>query len=247
MKERIKQYLKGHPLIYGALITVRAFVQSPDQDPLKTELKRLLGTRQAVFFIQIGSNDGLQGDPIHELIIKNKDWTGIFIEPVKCVFDRLRCNYENSTRFVFENVAIGTERETREFYYISDEAKKLFKGDLPFWYDQLGSFDKQHILKHLDGALEPYIVTERIECVLLDDILSRNSVGRIDLLHIDTEGFDYKVLCQIDFDNYAPSIILYENRHLSIDERQSAETLLIAHGYRLTRYDGDTMAVFTGS
>lgn len=33
---------------------------------------------------------------------------------------------------------------------------------LPVWYDQLGSFDRQHIVKHLDGRLEPFIVTSNV-------------------------------------------------------------------------------------
>jgi hypothetical protein len=47
----------------------------------------------------------------------------------------------------------------------------LFGGELPFWYDQLGSFEKRHILRHLDGALEPYIVSEAVLCVPLADVL----------------------------------------------------------------------------
>ena len=47
------------------------------------------------------------------------------------------------------------------FYYVSENAKGEFKEDIPFWYDQIGSFSKNHIIQHLDGKLEPYIIVSR--------------------------------------------------------------------------------------
>ena len=65
--------------------------------------------------------------------------------------------------------------------------------DLPFWFDQLGSFDRMHIVKHLDGAYSnAFIISEMIDTVPLHDILDKHGgQSHIDLIHIDTEGHDY--------------------------------------------------------
>jgi hypothetical protein len=65
---------------------------------------------------------------------------------------------------------------------------------LPDWYDQLGSFDRNHILKYLGSMIEPYIACENVPCDTLRNILAAHDVVRVDLFHIDTEGYDYRVL-----------------------------------------------------
>jgi len=73
----------------------------------------------SVFFVQVGSNDGMQGDSLHDIIVKNENWTGIFIEPVGFLFERLKRNYGNSDRLIFEKQAIAANRGVVEFFYVS--------------------------------------------------------------------------------------------------------------------------------
>ena len=210
--------------------------------PLEWEIARALRGRREVFFVQVGSNDGTSGDPIHKLLERHKQWRGIFIEPVPSLFERLKANHPDSGRYVFENVAIGKERGEAVFHYVSEDAKAALGEKLPYWYDQLGSFDRQHILKHLDGLLEPFIVSQPLPCLPLQDVLDRNQVQRLDLLHIDTEGYDWQVLSQFDLARYQPKVVLYEHKHLSREDRRRAEALLRQHGYRLQVRSADTLA-----
>jgi len=206
----------------------------------------LLGKKE-VFFVQVGSNDGVQGDPIHRLIVANPHWRGMFIEPVAFLFERLKTNYNNEERFIFENVAVGTVESLSTFYYVSEKAKEDLGEELPYWHDQIGSFDRGFILKLLGkdyGArIEPYIVEQEVKCYPLESILDRNQVTAIDLLHIDTEGYDYKVLSQFNFKKHRPAVILYEHFVLSPDEFEKARALLRAEGYRLHQYEQDTLAI----
>lgn len=142
---------------------------------------------------------------------------------------------------MFENVAISNKRETRKFYYVSEKAKTEL--DLPYWHDQLGSFDKDHIAKMLGNEMSPYIIEENVECQPLQDVLDKNRVEAIDLLHIDTEGFDYQVLSQLDIKRYKPSVILFEHHLLNDEEFIKARKLLRRTGYRLLQYGNDTLAV----
>src|SRR5687767_225543 len=236
----IKEYLRNFPLVYGTLKRVyRLFRQS---DPtLQQRIERAIGNKAEVFFVQVGSNDGVQGDPLHDLVLSRKTWRGIFIEPIDFLFRRLRQNYGDSPRFIFENVAISTRREIKKFYYVSDKART--ERDLPYWHDQLGSFDKDHITKMLGDEMSSYIIEENVECQPLQDVLDRNRVDAIDLIHIDTEGFDYQVLSQVDIKRYKPSVILFEHHLLTHEEFVKSRKLLRRSGYRIHEYGNDTLAL----
>ena len=90
-------------------------------------LARIFGGKPAVV-VQVGSNDGLQGDPITALIRQNPAWRVLFIEPLPHIFRRLMANYPQLPNYSFENVAISWERGTRRMYYVSDEIKKVKAG-----------------------------------------------------------------------------------------------------------------------
>lgn len=248
LKRAVLKRLKDHPAllgvfrrIYRTLFPVPVPAPAPELEVQQHILKNLSG-KESVFFVQVGSNDGIHGDPLHDIIATNINWKGMFVEPVSFLFERLVRNYGFSERFIFENKAIAPNRGVVEFFYVSEKAKAKLGDELPFWYDQLGSFDKNHILKHLDGVLEPYIVCESIDTVTLQDIFDKHAVTSIDLIHIDTEGYDYKILSTLDFSKYQPSIILYEHMHLSDVEKNAAESLLRDNGYRCVQYAGDTLA-----
>jgi len=238
--DRIKEQLRNLPLVYGTAKWIyRRFRKS---DPtIQDQILKALASKRSVFFVQVGSNDGVQGDPIHDLIVERESWRGIFIEPIDFLFQRLRMNYGNAGRFVFENVAIGTEKGTKKFYYVSEKARTEL--DLPYWHDQLGSFDRAHIIRALGEQMSPYIVEEDIECLPLQAVLDRNGVKAIDLIHIDTEGFDYKVLSQLDLRRYKPSAILFEHHLLPDEEFAKARKLLRVTGYRLLQFGNDILAV----
>lgn len=189
--------------------------------------------------IQIGSNDGVTGDPIHRLILQKSKWKVMFVEPVPYLFEELRSNYPVSDRFIFENVAVNNGKE-ETFYYVDKKANQYL--DLPPWYNQLGSFNKAHILKHLDGRLEPYLHQLEIEGINLNNLLSRNKIEYLDFLHIDTEGYDWKILSQLNLDKFKPAIILFEFKHLGDKERRSAISFL-TKDYNIYKFGGDFMCI----
>jgi FkbM family methyltransferase len=208
--------------------------------PPAVTLAKMFGGRPAVI-VQVGSNDGLQGDPIADLIRANPAWRVLFIEPLPHVFRRLMANYPELPNYSFENVAISWERGIRRIYYVSDDIRKV-RPDVPFWYDQLGSFDRNHLLKH-GNEFEPFITSEGVRCEPLADTLARNSIIGIDLLHIDTEGYDFEVIKQLDLTQQAPGAILYEHKHLSDIDKIAVERLLRQAGYRAQRFVADTLAL----
>ena len=194
---------------------------------------------QFAMLVQIGSNDGKTGDPLHALLQKNKKWKALLVEPVPYAFERLKTNYSDRSRFICENVAIN-QGEALDFYWVDSIAKKHLQ-DLPYWFDQLGSFDKEHILKHFDGQLAPFIVSQKLQGIKLVNLLNKHQIDRIDILHIDTEGYDWEILSQLDLNKHCPQFIMYEYKHLNQMDLQKSIQFL--KDYQIFNIGIDLLAV----
>jgi hypothetical protein len=92
----------------------------------------------------------------------------------------------------------------RSTLYNGDEKTAEHIADLPRWYDQRGSFDKNHIPKHLEGGFAPFIIEQDVEVLPLANILKQNGLRDLHLLHIDTEGYDYEILNTLDLAQRPP-------------------------------------------
>lgn len=207
-----------------------------------TELiRRHLGSRR-VFSIQIGSNDGLGGDPIYTLVHESPLWQGLFVEPVPYLFERLRRNYAGRDGLIFENVAIN-DGSMQPFYWI-DPAARTEMPDLPEWFDQLGSFNEGHVrtVPELGEVLLRYRRVTNVRGWTFQQLLDRHRITSFDILHIDTEGYDWQVLCQVDFMRYQPQIVIYEHKCLEPGDRVLAEQHMSAF-YTLKDLGGDMFCV----
>lgn len=198
--------------------------------------------QRRVFFVQVGSNDGVHGDPLHELIRLHSHWRGVFVEPVPYLFERLKSHYAIRPTLHFENVAISGQEGTRPFYYVAPEAKRALGEELPYWFEQLGSFDRSHIVKHLDGRLDPFILMATVPCRTLNAVIEKYAPSAVDLVHIDTEGYDYEVLQTFDIAKHRPLAVLMEHAHLSQADQLASLELFREYGYRICQKDGDTLA-----
>lgn len=196
----------------------------------------ITGKKKNWTVVQIGANDGKTKDPLHKSILKNKKWKMLFVEPVPYLFEKLKTHYPDSTRFLFENTAINNGTR-QEFYWVDQKAKYIL-GNLPDWYDQLGSFDKNHISKHLNGILTPFIVSTSIKGITLKTLLQKHGIQQIDLLRIDCEGHDWKILRQLDLTRFKPSLILFEMKHLNREELKAA-LLFLYNDYQVYQFEGD--------
>jgi FkbM family methyltransferase len=193
-------------------------------------------------FVKIGANDGITGDPCADILLAHTNWRGLLVEPVPYCFDRLREHYHDSQRFCLEQVAIGSAAGQASFYYVDAQANRHVP-DLPPWFDQLGSFDRNHIVKHLNGRLEPFIIECKVQVCPLSEVLMRNQIREVHLLHVDTEGHDYEVLKTLNFAEHAPLSIFVEHRHLSPAHRTAMRRLLRQHGYSVRNCGADYFAV----
>lgn len=208
--------------------------------------RKLRGDR--LTFVQVGSNDGLTNDPIRKLILKRPS-SAVLIEPVPSCFGRLQRNYERymdpiagSFDIRMHQLAIGPESGVQNFYAVSPVASADLGDLLPEWWDQIGSFEREHITRHLDGILEPYIIELKIPTVRLGDLLTSEKIWSVDLLHIDAEGFDLEVLRSLTPWNGRIASILVEWKHLTAEDLSDLERWLKVNKYSYRKFKSDLLA-----
>ena len=119
------------------------------------------------------------------------------------------------------------------------------KDKLPFWYDELGSFREEVVLKHKRSIpdIEDRLVVEKVNCVTLLALMRKHGVRYVDLLQMDLEGYDAHIIKSIDFGVFKPEMIRYENKHLIPSENEACVCLLKHNGYAIMKHDeGNTLA-----
>jgi len=193
-------------------------------------------------FVKVGANDGITDDPCSDILLAKTQWRGLLIEPVPYCFDHLKANYRDSKRFSLEQVAVGASAGTATFYYVDRNILNAQPQPyIPPWFDQLGSFDKNHIVKH--GIPEPFIIECTVQVCTLSSLIKRNGIREVHLLHIDTEGYDYEVLKTLDFTTQAPVLIFVEHVHVLKDQKEEMVNLLRHQGYSVYDCGRDYFAI----
>lgn len=195
-------------------------------------------SKNPVSFIQIGANDGKLNDPIYPFIVSNK-WKGILVEPLPPLFEKLKQTYKNIDGLTFENVGIAEQDGTMDFYYLPPECEE------PDWLQQIGTFDKKAIELNLADLPEflPKVTSTSVRTISLKTLFERNNVKSIDFLIIDAEGFEYKILKQLESTAVRPKFIFFEWGCLQEDEYKNLIDLLRREGYVLYQSGGDFLAI----
>lgn len=205
------------------------------------ELGRLARKRgSSMFFLQVGAMDGKNFDPLFEHV-RNYKWQGLLIEPLPDMFERLRRNYADCPGLLFENSAVTDTAGEIEIHRVP---LHLIDADVvPSWAAGISSLypDRNAIGGKRTPAEEfakirDHIEKQRVHGEPLPSILARHNIERVDLLQIDTEGHDYMVLRQFDFNRFRPELVQMEIYNLPEEERRAALKLLADAGYEV-RFD----------
>jgi FkbM family methyltransferase len=204
---------------------------------------------EPLFFLQIGAYDGVTHDPINALV-REHGWHGILVEPQPAVFEKLVANYSDVSGLTFVNAAIAGVASTRPLYVIQDQEGSVvdvIQDDSGSIVDSLGgvaSFNRAHVERFMPAAVARYpgirVGSLDVRCTTFEDVLS--DTPQLDLLLIDTEGYDLELLELFDFDRFRPAIVRFEHAHLSPESWDDAVELLTRRGYRTLREQYDTTA-----
>jgi FkbM family methyltransferase len=208
-------------------------------------LRRTIEARRTFSILQIGAYDGVSNDALYDLLRSYDHVRAVLLEPQPGPFSSLRKRWEGSTRVSPIRAALSDSTGERPLYVIAD----AFKHRHPF-PDQVSSFYRSRV----ESACSRYVwrpSADFITSVPVPTIDWRTLVkqyGRFDLVAIDAEGYDAKIIEQIDLSADAPDIILYEHVLLPRRTRKRCEQLLTSNGYAVRRVNqNDTLATLSGS
>jgi FkbM family methyltransferase len=181
------------------------------------------------FFIQIGAYDGAFDDPVSALVRKH-GWRGVLVEPQPAAFAQLKRNYSDQPQLIFENAAIGDKDGEVTLYTLNN-------GTSP-----LASFQRRHLVRHAQKSGD--IVERQVASLTFQSLLAKHGLSdvRVDLVQIDAEGCDARIIDAIDLEAVRPAIIRYEHVNLTRRERCACIEHLACYGYRILLEDTDTLA-----
>ncbi len=214
----------GYKIIDKNLIKNERLLSKYSFLTLEKILENLFVSKEIQSIIQIGANDGERFDIINKYIKKYYPLT-ILVEPIKSNYENLKKNYSNQKNIFYENMAISVNNEISELYKVKDEKIDLYDDHIV----GITSFSKKHLLNH--GVKNKHIVKEKVSTICIKDLISKHSIENLDLLIIDTEGYDAKIVK--DFLTYSKlrPFIIFEYIHSSHDFFSETINMLIENEY----------------
>ena len=188
--------------------------------------------------LQVGSHIG---NTPNDYIFNEIDLNGfcIFIEPVNDYFKLLKENYNTKypeNNFKFLNLACSDRNQTITLY------KPIVNNDSPSWTNQLTSVLSNHAKNH---NLNVDVEKIEIEAKTLNTIIEEHNITSIELLSVDTEGYDYEVLQGLDLKKIKPKKIVFEHKHIDGTNTSfgfkyyKIINYLFSNGYEITKQTED--------
>lgn len=164
------------------------------------------------YFIEFGATDGLELSNTH-LLEKEFGWTGILAEPAKIWHEELQKNRSCN----IETQCVWSKSGEVLSFHESDTAVLSTVNSLRTIAD--GNKDYRLEGKQYD-----------VQTISLEDLLKKYSAPkRIDYLSIDTEGSEYEILSNFNFDAYDIRVITCEHNYMP--ERDEIYKLLTSKGF----------------
>jgi FkbM family methyltransferase len=222
--------------------------------PPKGSLSEFLDTysklNSPITFLQIGANDGFIYDPLQKFI-KRDNWRGVMLEPQPHVFHEFLVKiHAKRPEIVPVNAALSLADGKTKLYTIAFSKER--------WATGLSSFNKELLLKKFrDGTIAKKAVKEgillpksekdwieeiEIDAISPNTLIKKFGDNKIDLLAIDTEGFDFEILKMLDLKSMNPAVIIYEEEHFDEDTKNSCREYVESQGYSYHKAGRDVYA-----
>jgi FkbM family methyltransferase len=155
------------------------------------------------FYVDVGAHDGIS---INNTLYfeKYNNWTGINIEPIKSVFDKLLVNRPNSINI---NCAVSNFDGETDFL-CNHGYTEMISGIRD-------NFDKRHLQRLENENKKHGSFTEliKVKTLKLETIFEKQNISRVNYLSIDVEGAEYDVVNSINFDKVFIDVIGFENNY----------------------------------
>jgi FkbM family methyltransferase len=230
----------------GYRITWHPLSADEDEDHgLKIDVQllfaRLMLRKTDIFFVEIGSNDGVTNDPIYPFATRY-GWRGVLVEPQAEIFSKLERNYAGVVGVSFVNAAIGAADGEQTFFKIRQtDDPDINAARFP---TQLASLRKESVLSQTKFVPNVVDLVEevRVPVLTFETLMRKAGADRVDILVIDTEGYDAPILRSIDIERFKPAIVQYEHHFMSKAEQMEFAGRFRDAGYRIAKDNLNTIA-----
>ncbi len=193
-------------------------------------LGNLFSDQKINYLIQIGSNDGKRFDPLNKFIKKYSPLS-ILVEPIKKDFIDLKDNYKDQKNIFFENSAISVNDSINYLYKVNDTKLKFYDEHIK----GITSFEIKHLIKH--GVSKSHIIKEPVNSISIDELLSKHSLNQLDLLMVDTEGYDGEIVIEFLSKLFFRPIIIFEYIHINHETFKKLVKLLKLKKFNFYKID----------
>jgi FkbM family methyltransferase len=221
----------------GYIVTRARFDEESPID-LRGLLARSIEQRKGRFeVLQIGANDGVENDPIHQNVL-SRGWYLCAVEPLPEPFQRLEANYRDVRTVTCLQCAVSHVDGETTLYTLTSPRRDSVD-------DHLSSFSIDILRKHWRSIpdLEQRITSQTVKCLSFHSVVRESSLREIDMLQIDTEGYDYEIIKMAFSAGFVPPILAFEWQHLDRQAMWACRCDLIKHGYSWLLSKGDVIAV----
>jgi FkbM family methyltransferase len=164
------------------------------------------------FFMDVGAHDGVSLNNTF-YFEKNNNWTGINIEPIKLVYNKL---VENRPNCINLNLAVCNNDGEADFIRNSGYTEML--SGLKYKYND--KHKKRIISENSTTNSKSYII--KVNTKKIETITDEYNIKHINYLSIDVEGAEFDVIKSINFDKLYIDVIGFESNY----EEESKEIIL---------------------
>jgi FkbM family methyltransferase len=155
-------------------------------------------------FLDIGAHDGLTLSNTY-FFEKELGWSGVCFEPNPSVFNSLK---QNRNTLLINGCA---------WYENTKKTFRMVKGYSEMLSGIIDHYDVLH-LNRIKNECETYGSTYEdieVDCYDINKILIDNNIKDIDLISIDTEGSEFEIIKNINFNLFNIEFILVEDNYSS--------------------------------
>jgi FkbM family methyltransferase len=205
------------------LIEKQQRLPPPTFDKVKLVLALFSITQPDSTFVQIGAYDGQTVDPVNDYVLTGK-MKCLMVEPIEASFQKLRSFYDGMPNVNLIQAAIGHSDGSAIMFKVKQASQSY---SVP--RGGLSSFDKAHLLRH--KIKEQDIEQVQVPCLTLKTLLAKFQLTKVNILQIDTEGFDAEIVKMALALEQTPDCINFENSNLSLESKTEIYDLLTKSGY----------------
>lgn len=212
-------------------------------DAVTLALDHFVFSNDLPVLLQIGAADGVRNDPLRRYIESGR-FRCVLVEPIPCLYQRLVRNCAALSHVVCVNAAVlDTDGEVAIYTLRDDENYPV---DGPYNNDrrQLSSLSRQSLG---DRGFRPREIEEiKVRGVTVPTLLREQNLRTVDLLQVDTEGFDAHIVMMALGAGLVPGMINFEHELIPEEERAPLFQELSRHDYEWIHDCANTLAIHRG-